>query len=138
MFLESILLADKVSTYLRVNDEKPYHSSAVYAAALHSLSLPFRMDLLGPTAVSECTSGALDINGIVQMLSGNPRQNMVAILDATMPASAIGIYLLNCPGFPLQVTNSIFSYFLLFSCVFIVRGTQGNQLRNHFRANCSR
>lgn len=81
---------NKASTYLRVNDEKPYHSSAVYAAALHSLSLPFRMDLLGPTAVSECTSGALDINGIVQMLSGNPRQNMVAILDATMPASAIG------------------------------------------------
>lgn len=76
--------------YLCVNDKKHYHSSAVYAAALHSISLPFRMDSLGPTSTSAFTSGGLDINSIVHMLSGQPRQNMVAILDATMPAPSIG------------------------------------------------
>lgn len=82
------LSGGKASTYLHVNGEKPYHCSAVYAAALHSLSLPFRMDLLGPTAISNRISGALDVNGIVQILSG-PRQNMVAILDSTMPARSL-------------------------------------------------
>ncbi|CAO2817549.1 unnamed protein product [Amaranthus hypochondriacus] len=80
----------KASMYLCVNDKKHYHSSAVYAAALHSISLPFRMDSLGPTSTSAFTSGGLDINSIVHMLSGQPRQNMVAILDATMPAPSIG------------------------------------------------
>lgn len=84
------LSGSKASTYMRVNDEKPYHSSAIYAAALHALSLPFRMDLVGPTATSDCTVGALDVNSIAQMLSGHHRQNMVAILDATMPAPIIG------------------------------------------------
>ncbi|KAL2906178.1 Protein misato-like protein 1 [Bienertia sinuspersici] len=79
----------KASMHLRVNDEKPYHCSAVYAAALHSLSLPFRMDLLGPTSSSISNSGALDFNSLLQMLSGDARQNMVAILDATLPAPTI-------------------------------------------------
>ncbi|KAH9617797.1 hypothetical protein KSS87_006044 [Heliosperma pusillum] len=75
-----------ISSYLRVNDAKPYHCSAVYAAALHSLSLPFRMDLSGPASTSSSTYGALDFNEIVQTLSGQNRQNMVAILDTTIPA----------------------------------------------------
>ncbi|KAK9705006.1 hypothetical protein RND81_07G026300 [Saponaria officinalis] len=79
----------EVSTYLRVNDGKQYHCSAVYAAALHSLSLPFRMDLPGPSAISSCTYGALDVNGIVQTLSGQLRQNTVIMLDATMPAPCL-------------------------------------------------
>lgn len=83
------LSGSKASTYLRVNDEKPYHSSAVYGAALHSLSLPFRMDVLGPTAISNCNSGAMDVNGIVQMLFGRHQQNTVAILDAAMPATSL-------------------------------------------------
>lgn len=83
------LSGGKASSYLHVNDEKLYHCSAVYAAALHSLSLPFRMDSLGPTSFSDRTSGALDVNGIVQILSGEHRQNVVAILDATMPAHSL-------------------------------------------------
>ncbi|KAK9705011.1 hypothetical protein RND81_07G026800 [Saponaria officinalis] len=79
----------EVSTYLRVNDGKQYHCSAVYAAALHSLSLPFRMDLPGPSAISSCTYGALDVNNIVQTLSGQLRQNTVVMLDATMPAPCL-------------------------------------------------
>ncbi|KAE8695082.1 hypothetical protein F3Y22_tig00110744pilonHSYRG00042 [Hibiscus syriacus] len=52
----------KASTFLNTEDENPYHCSAVYAAALHSTSLPFRMEPLGES-----------------------RQNMVAILDFAMP-----------------------------------------------------
>lgn len=58
----------------------------MYAAALHSASLPFRMEAPGPSADSSDTVGALDVNGIVQMLAGQSRQNMVAILDIAMPA----------------------------------------------------
>lgn len=79
----------KASTLLNIDDKKAYHSSAVYASAMHSLSLPFRMETPGPTASSNCFAGASDINGIVQMLTGEPRQNMVAILDAAMPASSL-------------------------------------------------
>ncbi|GAB4848947.1 hypothetical protein Ancab_003761 [Ancistrocladus abbreviatus] len=80
------LSTSKAATYLYVDDQKPYHCSAVYAAALHSLSLPFRMELPGPTATLDCVSGASDINGLIQVLSAQHRQNMVAILDACMPA----------------------------------------------------
>jgi len=96
--------AGKASSYLHVNDDKLYHCSAVYAAALHSLSLPYRMNLLGPTAVSNNISGALDVNGIVQILSG-PRQNMVAILDSSVPAHCLtGISVV--PRWLLQILSS--------------------------------
>ncbi|GMH06424.1 hypothetical protein Nepgr_008264 [Nepenthes gracilis] len=84
-----LLSKSKASTYLCLDDQKPYHCSAVYAAALHSLSLPFRMELHGPTANLSCVSGSSDINSIIQMLSGQSRQNMVAILDAAMPAPCL-------------------------------------------------
>ncbi|KAK6258473.1 hypothetical protein SCA6_012947, partial [Theobroma cacao] len=80
------LSMSKASTYLNIEDENPYHCSAVYAAALHAASLPFRMEAPGPSADSSDTVGALDVNGIVQMLAGQSRQNMVAILDIAMPA----------------------------------------------------
>lgn len=76
----------KASRFLCIKDEKPYHCSAVYAAALHSISLPFRMEPLGPTADLSYASGAVDVNGLIQMLAGQARQNMVAILDVSMPA----------------------------------------------------
>ncbi|KAK6924089.1 DML1/Misato, tubulin domain [Dillenia turbinata] len=76
----------KASSFLQIKDEKTYHSSAVYAAALHSIGLPFRMELPGPTADSRYVTGAIDVNGMVQLLAGQARQNMVAILDAAIPA----------------------------------------------------
>jgi hypothetical protein len=79
----------KASTCLCIEDEKPYHCSAVYAAALHSISLPFRMEPLGPTADSCYVSGAVDIHGVVQILAGQARQNMVTILDVAMPAPSL-------------------------------------------------
>ncbi|XP_021825076.1 protein misato homolog 1 isoform X2 [Prunus avium] len=83
------LSRSKASTFLCVNDEKLYHCSAAYAATLHSLSLPFRMEPLGPTADSSYASGAVTVNEVVQILSGQARQNMVAILDAAMPAPSL-------------------------------------------------
>ncbi|KAI3960655.1 hypothetical protein MKX01_003829 [Papaver californicum] len=84
------LSRSKVCSFLHIDDAKPFYSSAVYAAALHSISLPFRMAPVGPNADSRYAAGAIDVNGIVQMLSGQARQNMVAILDVAMPAPLIG------------------------------------------------
>ncbi|KAI3945991.1 hypothetical protein MKX01_024747 [Papaver californicum] len=84
------LSRSKVCSFLHIDDAKPFYSSAVYAAALHSISLPFRMAPVGPNADSRYATGAIDINGTVQMLSGQARQNMVAILDVAMPAPLIG------------------------------------------------
>ncbi|XP_020528148.1 protein misato homolog 1 isoform X2 [Amborella trichopoda] len=78
------------SRFLCVDDAKPFHTSAVYAAALHSISLPFRMMLPGPSANSELIAGALDIGTMTQMLSGQAWQNMVTILDMAMPSPLIG------------------------------------------------
>jgi hypothetical protein len=78
--------------HLCIKDEMPYHSSAVYAAALHSISVPFRIEPLGP-ANSHNFSGAVDVYGVIQMLAGQARQNMVTILDVAMPAPPIsGIF----------------------------------------------
>ncbi|XP_068338074.1 uncharacterized protein [Pyrus communis] len=83
------LSTSKASRFLSINDEKPYHCSAAYAATLHSISLPFRMEPLGPTADSSYASGAVTISEVVQILSGQARQNMVAILDAAMPSPSL-------------------------------------------------
>lgn len=98
----------KATTFLCIEDEKPYHYSAVYAAALHSASLPFQMEPVGPTADSCAVSGAVDVNEFVQMLAGQARQNMVSILDVAMPAP------------PLTRIVSMFSHLLplLISCEF--------------------
>ncbi|XP_020217221.1 protein misato homolog 1 isoform X1 [Cajanus cajan] len=83
------LSESKASRFLHIVDEKHYHSSAVYAAALHSISLPFRMVPNGPTADACSVSGAVDVHEVVQMLSGQGRQNMVSVLDVAMPAPAL-------------------------------------------------
>lgn len=84
-----VLSTSKAATYLSIKDEKPYHCSAVYAAALHAVSLPFRMEQLGPAADSRDISGSMDVNGLVQMLAGQSRENKVAIMDVAMPAPSL-------------------------------------------------
>ncbi|XP_031743901.1 protein misato homolog 1 isoform X2 [Cucumis sativus] len=79
----------KAATHLCIDDQKPYHCSAVYAAALHSIGLPFRMEAQGPTTDSCYVSGAVHVNDMVRMLAGQGRQNMVAILDVAMPAPTL-------------------------------------------------
>lgn len=52
------------------------------------------MEPLGPTSGSRYVSGAVDINGLVHMLAGGARRNMVTILDVAMPAPSLtGKYL---------------------------------------------
>lgn len=51
------------------------------------------MEAHGPTTDSCYVSGAVHVNDMVQMLAGQGRQNMVAILDVAMPAPSLsGIY----------------------------------------------
>ncbi|XP_042004836.1 protein misato homolog 1-like isoform X1 [Salvia splendens] len=83
------LSTSKMSKYLYLEDRKPYHTSAVYASALHSISLPFRMEPHGPSAQYVSTSGAVTMNDLIQILAGQGCQNMVAVLDASMPAPAL-------------------------------------------------
>ncbi|XP_021908160.1 protein misato homolog 1 [Carica papaya] len=83
------LSRSKASSFFCIKDEKPYYSSAVYAAALHSNSIPFRMEPLGPAADFGDVSGAVDVNGVTQLLGEQARQNKVTILDIAMPAPAL-------------------------------------------------
>ncbi|KAL1316291.1 hypothetical protein AAHE18_15G055700 [Arachis hypogaea] len=82
------LSKSKVSKFLRIEDEKHYHSSAIYAAALHSINLSFRMDpvIYSPTTPASSVSGAVDLHGVIQMLSGQERQNLVSVPDVAIPA----------------------------------------------------
>ncbi|KAI3448513.1 hypothetical protein Pfo_005178 [Paulownia fortunei] len=82
------LSTSRMSKYLCLEDRKPYHTSAVYASAIHSIGLPFRMEPLGPSSHLSHTCGAVNINNLVQMLAGQGRQNMVTVLDVAMPAPA--------------------------------------------------
>lgn len=84
-----MLYIGKASSYIQVNNEKPYHTSAVCAAALHAMSLPFRFEEQGPSANSPYISGAVDISEVIQMLTCQGRQNMVATMDVAMPVSSI-------------------------------------------------
>ncbi|KAJ8480303.1 hypothetical protein OPV22_024030 [Ensete ventricosum] len=82
-------LRSGLSPLLHVDDQKPFHSSAVYAASIHSISIPFRMEMPGPAANSTCTSGAMDVGEIVHTLAGQSRQNMVTVLDVAMPPPSL-------------------------------------------------
>ncbi|XP_024978775.1 protein misato homolog 1 isoform X2 [Cynara cardunculus var. scolymus] len=83
------LSENRASQFLNLQNEKPYHSSAVYASAIHSITLPFRMKRVGPAGESLNESGAMDLYEGIQMLVGQARQNSVTILDAAMPAPSI-------------------------------------------------
>ncbi|KAL1354720.1 hypothetical protein AAHE18_05G062200 [Arachis hypogaea] len=67
----------KVYKFLHIEDEKHYHSSAIYAAALHSINLSFRMEPVGL------------IDAFIQMLSRQERQNLVSVLDVAIPAPTL-------------------------------------------------
>lgn len=74
-----------LSPLLHVKDEKLFYSSAIYAAAIHSISVPFRLEPLRPSTNSTYASGALEVGEIVHLLAGQARQNPVTILDLAMP-----------------------------------------------------
>ena len=79
----------RAAQFLAVNDKNPYHCSAVYAAALHAVTRPFLIEQLGPTTDSREISGSMDVNGLIQMLTAQARENMVAVMDVAMPAPSL-------------------------------------------------
>ncbi|WOL09083.1 hypothetical protein Cni_G17836 [Canna indica] len=82
-------LRSALSPLLCVDDQKPFHTSAVYAASIHSITIPFRMQMLGPATDSADTTGAMDVGEIVHTFSSQSWQNMVTILDVAMPPSSL-------------------------------------------------
>lgn len=94
MFLLTVLPFDfgssgYLSPLLSIKDEKHFHSSAICAAAIHSLSVPFRLQHAGPASDSAHSSGKLDIGELVHILSDQGRQNMITALDVAMPAPSL-------------------------------------------------
>ncbi|KAL5206520.1 hypothetical protein ABZP36_034729 [Zizania latifolia] len=78
-----------MSPFLHIQDEKPFHSSAICAAAIHSVTVPFRLQRMGPSSDLAHSSGYLDIGELVHLLSDQGRQNMVTTLDVAMPAPSL-------------------------------------------------
>ncbi|KAF8776749.1 hypothetical protein HU200_003486 [Digitaria exilis] len=78
-----------LSPLLSIKDEKYFYSSAIFAAAIHSLSVPFRLQHVGPSSELAHSSGNLDIGELMHMLSDQGRQNMVTALDVAMPAPSL-------------------------------------------------
>uniref|UniRef100_A0A0E0I012 DML1/Misato tubulin domain-containing protein n=1 Tax=Oryza nivara TaxID=4536 RepID=A0A0E0I012_ORYNI len=69
-----------MSPYLYIQDEKPFHASAVCAAAIHSITAPFRLQRTGPSSDLAHSSGNLDIGELLHILSDQGRQNMIEML----------------------------------------------------------
>uniref|UniRef100_A0A0E0Q7Q7 DML1/Misato tubulin domain-containing protein n=1 Tax=Oryza rufipogon TaxID=4529 RepID=A0A0E0Q7Q7_ORYRU len=69
-----------MSSYLYIQDEKPFHASAVCAAAIHSITVPFRLQRTGPSSDLAHSSGNLDIGELLHILSDQGRQNMIEML----------------------------------------------------------
>ncbi|XP_078430585.1 plasma membrane, autoregulation-binding site, misato segment II, myosin-like, tubulin/FtsZ protein [Wolffia australiana] len=83
------LSSSKAAAFLGVDDAKPFHTSAVYAASIHSIGLPLRMEPPGPASNSCDVIGAIDLGQLVQMLSGQSWRNKVIILDGALPAPGL-------------------------------------------------
>ncbi|VFQ84948.1 unnamed protein product [Cuscuta campestris] len=83
------LSRSRASTLLSIKDEQPYYTGAVYASALHSLSLPFRIQHPEPTSDPLYACGAVDMYEVIHMLADQSRQNMVSTLDVSMPAPSL-------------------------------------------------
>lgn len=83
------LAKSETSRFLFLDDSNLFHSSAVYAASFHTATLPFRIGSSGPSATSEVAIGGLDMEMMIRTLSLHSRQQVLAILDAAIPASPI-------------------------------------------------
>ncbi|KAK3140103.1 hypothetical protein QOZ80_5AG0395890 [Eleusine coracana subsp. coracana] len=77
------------SPFLSIQDEKHFHSSAICAAAIHSVTVPFRQQHVSPASDLVHSSGRLDIGELVHIISDQGRLNMVTALDVAMPAPSL-------------------------------------------------
>ncbi|CAK9871100.1 unnamed protein product [Sphagnum jensenii] len=89
------LASSRVAMHLCLNDSKLFHSSAVYAAAVNTISLPFRMEPSGPTSSSWSRGvGSTDLSSLVQLVSRS-QQRRVAMMEAALPGAFV-------PGDPIH------------------------------------
>ncbi|KAG0571172.1 hypothetical protein M758_6G207800 [Ceratodon purpureus] len=85
------LASSKFARHLCVNDSKLFCTSAVYATALNTITLPFRMEVSGPTATSqERGFGSSDMSNMVRLVSCS-QQKKVALLEAAVPGPALPV-----------------------------------------------
>lgn len=84
-----LIMAGQFARHLCVNDSKHFHTSVVYATALNTITLPFRMEVSGPTATSqEKGVGSSDMGNMVRLVSCS-QQKKVALLEAAVPGPAL-------------------------------------------------
>lgn len=82
-------MAGPFAKHLCLNDSKLFHTSAVHATALNTITLPFRMEVSGPTATSqERGVGSSDMSNMVRLVSCS-QQKKVALLEAAVPGPAL-------------------------------------------------
>ncbi|GBG84238.1 hypothetical protein CBR_g38209, partial [Chara braunii] len=74
--------------HIVVNEAKPYHTSALYAAAIEACTLPWRLRREGSALAAEGPLGCTDLHSIVNMLHLRARMNIAAAAIA-FPTSAI-------------------------------------------------
>ena len=72
-----------------MNNAKLFHTSAVYATAISTITLPFRMEVSGPASTSrERGVGSSDMSNMVRLVSCS-QQKKAAILEAAVPGPAV-------------------------------------------------
>ncbi|KAM0854967.1 hypothetical protein ACQ4PT_050083 [Festuca glaucescens] len=78
-----------LSPFLSIQDTKPFHSSAISAASIHTITVPFRLQNAGPASNLAHSSGNIDIRELAHIISDQGRQNKVTALDVAMPAPSL-------------------------------------------------
>ncbi|CAM6084347.1 unnamed protein product [Calypogeia fissa] len=74
---------------LLIQDGKLFHSSAVYAAAINNITLPYRMEVSGPLGTSQGSGlGGTDIGTSLRLISCSSARR-VALLEAAFPAPGV-------------------------------------------------
>ncbi|KAL2633362.1 hypothetical protein R1flu_004841 [Riccia fluitans] len=85
----SQVAACSVAEHLAILDEKDYHTSALYAAAINCITLPFRMEAVGPSDGSQSSGlGGTDMGTALPLVSCSDSRR-VAMMQASFPSPAL-------------------------------------------------
>ncbi|KAG6549008.1 hypothetical protein Mapa_009450 [Marchantia paleacea] len=85
----SQLATSSFAEHLVIKDEKDFHTSAVYAAAINCITLPYRMEVSGPSVTSQKAGlGSVDMGSSLRLVSCSSARR-VALLEANFPSPAL-------------------------------------------------
>ncbi|KAL3694334.1 hypothetical protein R1sor_007985 [Riccia sorocarpa] len=73
-----------LAEHLAIKNEKDYHTSAVYAAAINCITLPFRIEAAGPSA----SLGGTDMGTSLALVSCSASRR-IAMMQASFPSPAL-------------------------------------------------